>query len=233
MLFLVSHANENDDQSYTIKHVFLHASSLLRAQVYVHLYGYIISPEFYEPEENEDTVDPTEDDVNRYLNNTIEYFEELNKECSQGEHYWHSIKEIKNLNNQYPLQIGDNEQGKSLFKLTVQINYPCSKHFQDNITYYDIEQNTDIYQFQAENIENVIEHIFTHLQDYKGLTEFCEQINQTSEQLAKIDWQNILTLCQANLQQCNQSLENCQKQRKININCEKISQLIPVFHSKI
>jgi hypothetical protein len=233
MLFLVSHANETDDQSYIIKHVYLHAKSLLHAHVYVTLFGYKISPEFYQSEE-EDFVSPTEDDFNRYLNHTIEYFEESNRSCSVGEHYWHSIKEISNLNNQYPLQLNQNEQqSKFLFKLTIQTNYSCSKHLIENLTYYDIEQNTNIYQFQAESINNVIQYIFTHVQDYQGLIEFCQQIGQTPEKLANIDWQTIALLCKTNLEQCTHSLENCQKQHKINLNCEEISQSIPVFHSEI
>jgi hypothetical protein len=234
MLFLVSQANETDDQSYTIKHVYLHASSLLHAHIYVSLFGYKISPEYYESEgEEEDNVFPTKDDVNRYLNYKVEYFEQSNKDCSQGEHYWHSIKEIQNLENQYPLQLDNNEQSKFLFKLTIQTNYPCSKHLTDNITYYDIEQNTNIYQFQAINIQNVIQHIFTHVQDYQGLMEFCKEVNQTPEELAKTDWQTIAALCKTNLEQCNQSLKNCQKQYKINLKCEEISQPIPIFHSEI
>jgi hypothetical protein len=231
MLFLVSHANETDYKSYIIKHIYLHASSLLHAHVYITLFGYKISPEFYD--EEEDIVGPTEDDINRYLNYKVEYFEELNKNCSVGEHYWHSIKEIQNLNNQYPLKLDNNEQSKFLFKLTIQTNYLCSKHLTDNVTYYDIEQNTNIYQFQAANLQNVIQYIFTHVQDYNGLIEFCEEINQTPEQLANTDWQIITTLCKTNLEQCNQTLENCQKQRKINLNCEEISQPIPIFHSEI
>jgi hypothetical protein len=232
VLFLVSHANETDDQSYIIKHVYLHAESLLHAHVYVTLFGYKISPEFYESEE-EDFVSPTRDDFNRYLNHTIEYFEESNRNCSVGEHYWHSIKEISNLNYQYPLQLDQNEQSKLLFKLTIRTNYPCSKHFIDNQTYYDIEQNTNIYQFQTDNINNVIQYIFTHVQDYQGLIEFCQGIGQTPEELAHTDWQTIAILCKTNLEQCTHSFENCQKQRKINLICEEISQSIPVFHSDI
>lgn len=234
MLFLVSHANETEDQSYTIKHIYLHASSLLHAHVYVTLFGYKISPEFYDSLEDEnDFVDPTENDINHYLNYTIEYFEQINKECSYGEHYWHSIKQIQNLNNQYPLIIGDQEKAKSLFKLIIQTNNPCSKHSEDNITHYDIEQNTDIYQFQAENLQDIIQYIFTHVQDYKGLKEFSEQMNHTYEQLANMDWQTMSTLCQENLQECNQSSEDCQKRPRIKISCEKISQPISVFHSEI
>jgi hypothetical protein len=236
MLFLVSHANETDSESYTIKHVYLHAASLLHAHVYVTLFGSKISPEYYDPEdeEQENFVGPTRNDVDRYLNHTIEYFEETNKSCSYGEHYWHSIKQIDNLDLQYPLKLDHDEQSKSIFKLAIQTNSACSKHLSDDIFYYyNIEQNTNIYQFQAMNVKQVIQYIFTHVQDYNGLIQFCEQINQTPEQLADTDWETIVALCKTNIEQCNHSPEDCRNGGKINLICEEISQPIPVFHSDI
>jgi hypothetical protein len=140
------------------------------------------------------------------------------------------------MNLQYPLQLDHNDQAKSIFKLNIETTYHCRKHLPDDeiiYYYYDIEQNTDIYQFQAMNLQSVIQYIFTHVQDYNGLSEFCEQINRTPEQLANTDWETIIELCKTSLEQCNHSLEHCRNQRKIKLNCEEISQSIPVFHSDI
>jgi hypothetical protein len=73
---------------YIIKHIYLPAPSLLRPHVYVSLFSYKISPEFYndhEEEEEDEAKDGTA--VNHYLNHTVEYFEQENRDCSCGEQY--------------------------------------------------------------------------------------------------------------------------------------------------
>jgi hypothetical protein len=77
---------------YTIKHYFLRALTLHQAHVYVTLYGHKMATDFYENGDDMDGIAYAPYVIGKEQHRKVE--EQMNEDCSYGEHYWHSIKEI-------------------------------------------------------------------------------------------------------------------------------------------
>ncbi|CAF4042950.1 unnamed protein product [Rotaria sordida] len=208
-LFQLAHANRHpeDRLDYIVKHYFLRASTLHQAHVYVTLYGYRISPEFYEDDDEEvnDIVHPPYV-IEHEQNRKVEEYEQMNEECSYGEHYWHSIKEIDT--NRYDGEIIEVNAGSQLFKLSIQFKYPCV-HLQqqeqlrtenDPYSYkynmYQYEQNKYIYQLRATNKDDILQYLLQHLEQFNLTLEILLiQFNRSSLDDIKT-WNELTLLCE-------------------------------------
>ncbi|CAF0793650.1 unnamed protein product [Rotaria sordida] len=209
-LFQLAHANRHPENrfDYIIKHYFLRAPTLRQAHVYVTLYGYRISSEFYEDGDEVDNVVHPSYVIEHEQNRKVEEYEQMNEECSYGEHYWHSIKEIDT--NKYDGGIIEVSAGSQLFKLSIQFKYPCI-HLQqqeqlrtenDPYSYpykynmYQYEQNKYIYQLRATNKDDVLQYLWQHLEQFNLTLEILlNQFNRSSLDDIKT-WDELTLLCE-------------------------------------
>ncbi len=204
LLFQLAHANRHPENrfDYIIKHYFLHALSLHQAHVYVTLYGYRITPDFYGngDEEVEEVVHPSYF-IEQMEQQKLEQYEQLNESCSCGEHYWHSIKEIDT--NKYDGRIIEVNDGSQLFKLSIQFKYPCI-HLQqqaDEFKYnmYQFEQNTFIYQLRGTNKDDIFQYLLQHLEQFNLTTEMLvNQFDKSSLDDLKT-WDEFSLLCEESI----------------------------------
>lgn len=220
MLYQLSHANENDDGvGYIIKHAFVRASSLFHAHVFVTLFGYRISPEYYE--DNEEPYEPDEQHVQNTLRAySLEQFEKMNEECSYGEHFWHSLKTIARQD--FAVYLG----GMKMFKVTIQFKMPCKHQCEADprtFTLYRMEMNTDIYQFTAPYPNSVLQHVRQNSDSF-CLTDFFRELPN------ELDWQTIEQITEERMQCANPSHLHdvfiCMK-------CEELQSPLPVIDSNL
>lgn len=181
MILQLSHANENEDGvGYTVKHVLIRASSLLRAHIFVTRFGYCISPEYYD--DTDEFEEPPQQYIDDMLQNyTLERFEGTNEECSQGEHFWHALKIAPNKGAMIQLN------GQLLFKVTIRFHTPCLHQYSIDLSGYNLyknESNSDIYQFQAEDSMHIL-HYLRKNSDRFNLTDFFTTFPDSC------DWQMI------------------------------------------
>ena len=220
MLFQLSHANEKDDGvGYTIKHVFIQASSLIDAHIFVTRFGYRITPEYYD--DADELYEPDSQQVeNIPCNYSLEQFERMNEECSQGEHFWHALKLA--ANNGISIQLG----GETVFKVTIQFNVPCLQHYENepaNFSMYKIEMNSDIYQFQAHNSIDILQYIRQNSNRF-------HLVNFFQEFPIDFDWQAIEQILE---ERCKCINTNHLHGSFIRINCEQLQAPLAVIDSQM
>ncbi|CAF1048720.1 unnamed protein product [Adineta steineri] len=211
LLFQLAHGNRHPDDrfDYIVKHYFLYAQSLHHAHIYVTLYGNRISPDFYDDDgEVGDEEYPSyaiesmrQRILEEYKQRSVEDYEQSNEECSCGEHYWHSIKNIDTK--KYDGSVIEVNDGSQLFKLSIQFNYPCihlqeqADEFQYNM--YQYEQNTFIYQLRATSQDDIFHYLLQHLEKFNLTTEML--ITQFSK--ASLDniktWNEFSSLCEESI----------------------------------
>ncbi|CAF2915777.1 unnamed protein product [Rotaria sp. Silwood2] len=220
MLFQLAHANENGDGvGYTIKHVFVKASSLHHAHLFVTLFGYRISPEYYD--DDEDSYESSEEQIQNTLQKySLEVLERINDECSQGEHYWHAIKPIEH--NGMPLELG----GTKIFKVIIQFKLPCIQHYDKDpqaYSLYKVELNIDIYQFKANDSTNGLEYIRQN-SDTFNLTDFFRELPN------ELNWQIIKEISEKKMECTSSSHLHGEF---ICMKCEELQSPIPIFDSNM
>jgi hypothetical protein len=218
LLFQLTQANRQPENrfDYNIKHYFLQALSLHQAHVYVTLYGYRITPDFYEDgDEVEEVVHPPYV-IEQMEQQKLEEYEQSNESCSCGEHYWHSIKEIDTK--KYDGRVIEVNDGSQLFKLSIQFKYPCI-HLQneaDEYKYnmYRSEQNTCIYQLKGANKDDILQYLFQHLEQFNLTAEILlTQLNKSSLDDMKT-WNEFSLLCEESIK-CTDNSEGVHHEKII------------------
>lgn len=218
MIFQLSHANENDDGTgYTIKHAFVQASSLLHAHVFVTLFGFRISPEYYD--EYEDSYEPSENQVQHTLQNySIKRFERVNEDCSNGEHFWHALKPA--VHKGLPILLDNSKY----FKLIIQYHLPCLQLYEKDpraFSFYKMEMNTDIYQFKAKDSQTILEYVRQN-SDTFNLADFFHGLS------TEINWSTIENIA-AHHKKCMNT--NHIHGEFVAMKCEELQSPIPLFNA--
>ncbi|CAF1310863.1 unnamed protein product [Adineta ricciae] len=179
-LFQLAHANElldGEGWEYEIKYYFLRARDLHDAHVFVTLNGHEITPKFY-PDAEYDLPEIYQIHAKQVAEErSLEEYERMNEECSQGEHFWHSIKEIDPQ--KYDGKVIEiNADCGQVFQLSIQFDTPCKNELTDQNIYkynqYHMEQKKNIYQLRAQNEEFILKFFLENLEkfdlDFQKLT---------------------------------------------------------------
>ncbi|CAF1204191.1 unnamed protein product [Rotaria magnacalcarata] len=220
MLFHLAHANENEDGvGYKIKHVFVKSSSLLHAHIFVELFGFRISPEYYD--DYDELYEPSEQTVQTALRTySLEALELTNESCSLGEHYWHAIKPLDYDGLPFDLQ------GNRIFKVSIGFKIPCAYEYEQDFqkwSPYKTEMNTNIYQFKAISSTDVLTYIRQN-SDKFNVTNFFRELP------SEFDWQII--------EQISEESIHCKSSNHIHgdficMKCVELQSLIPIIDSNM
>jgi hypothetical protein len=256
-LFQLAQANRYPENrfDYTIKHYFLRALTLHQAHVYTTLYGYRISPDFYEDGEemddiahqlgvNEQVLQQMQQQVQQQMQQRkVEEYEQMNESCSYGEHYWHSIKEIDT--NKYDGGIIEVNTGHQLFKLSIQFKYPCvhlrqqerlrMEHEPYSYKYniYQIEQNKYIYQLRAMNKDDALQYLLQHLEQFNVTLEMLlNQFNRSSLDNIKT-WNEFSLLCEQAVKCLGHSESGAQQHEKIMFSLDTMTEPISTHNCEM